>query len=133
MNKIVIDANVWIRFARAKDISPLLDRMVTYKLLPVVNNYLLTEIFDAVIVHKWMNENQARQLMSFIRRVSLVVTENAVFGISPDPKDNYLFDLAVQNNCVFIITDDYALLNFSLKPIAIHTTNWFLKQFSIAG
>ncbi len=45
MYKIIIDANVWIKYARAKDIAPLLNRMIAYNFLPVVNNYLLSEIF----------------------------------------------------------------------------------------
>jgi predicted nucleic acid-binding protein len=87
MYNLLIDANVWIKYARAKDIAPLLDRSVT---------------------------------------------ENAVYGISPDPKDNYLFDIAVQNNCVFIISDDTQLVHFKLKPVPVHTTSWFLKKFPIS-
>jgi len=58
MYKIVIDANVWIRFARAKDISPLVQRMILYNFVPIVNNYLLAETFDAIVKYKWMNEKQ---------------------------------------------------------------------------
>ncbi len=54
-----------------------------------------------------------------------------VFRISPDPKDNYLFDIAVQHGCVFMITDDSELLRFSLKPIPVQTSGWFLKHFPI--
>lgn len=60
-----------------------------------------------------------------------MTTENAVYGLSPDPKDNYLFDVAVQNACVFIISDDSRLLQFSLKPIPVHTSQWFLKTFDL--
>lgn len=129
--KIVIDANVWIKYARAKDINPLLSRFITYSILPVTNNYLLTEVFDAVVDNKWMNKKQADNTISFIRKISLFVSEKAVYGISPDPKDNYLFDLAIQNNCVFIISDDTKLIEFNLKPVPVHTTNWLLKNFPI--
>ena len=110
MPKIIIDANVWIKYARSKNISPLINRMVEYHFLPVINNYLLTEIFNALIENKWMSEKKAHAITEFIRKVSISFVERAVFGISPDPEDNYLFDLAVQNNCLFLITDDSALL-----------------------
>lgn len=42
---VVLDANVWIRFARSKKLQPLVDRFITYNLIPVVNNYLLSEVF----------------------------------------------------------------------------------------
>jgi putative PIN family toxin of toxin-antitoxin system len=131
MYKIIIDANVWIKYARVKDIAPLLDRFIVYHFLPITNNYLLSEIFDALIKNKWMNEKQATNTISFIRNLTHAVTENAVYGISPDPKDNYLFDLAVQNNCVFIISDDSMLLQFALTPVKVYTSGWFLKKFPV--
>jgi putative PIN family toxin of toxin-antitoxin system len=131
MYSVIIDANVWIRFARTKNITPLLDRLVTYQLLPVVNNYLLAEIFDALIENEWMNKTGADAVISYIKKITLVVAERAVYGISPDPKDNYLFDLAIQTNSIFIISDDTKLLRFKLKPVPVHSTNWFLKKFPV--
>jgi predicted nucleic acid-binding protein len=131
MYKIVIDANVWIRFARAKDINPLLQRMVLYGFIPVINNYLLVEIFDAVVENKWMNDKQAFKLINVISSVGIDRTGKAVYALSPDPKDNYLFDLAIQNNCIFIISDDLELLSFNMRPLAVHSGNWFLKQFPL--
>lgn len=49
MFPIIVDANVWIKFARVKNIAPLLDRLIAYRFLPIVNNYLLAEIFDALV------------------------------------------------------------------------------------
>jgi putative PIN family toxin of toxin-antitoxin system len=131
MHRIVLDANVWIKYARSRDIAPLLDRFVTYNFLPVVNNYLLSEIFDAVVENRWMSRKSAEKLIGFIRKVAWLTAENAVYRLSPDPKDNYLFDLAVQNNCVFLITDDTELLGFRLPPLPVHSSGWFLKTFAL--
>lgn len=78
-----------------------------------------------------MNKTQANDIVDFIKKISLVITERSVYRLSPDPKDNYLFDLAIQNNCVFIISDDTKLLQFKLKPIPVHATGWFLKKFVV--
>jgi predicted nucleic acid-binding protein len=78
-----------------------------------------------------MNELQAKATTDFIKKVALVITERSVYRLSPDPKDNYLFDLAIQNNCAFIISDDTKLLHLKLKPVPVHTANWFLKKFPI--
>ena len=131
MPKIIDDANVWIKYARSKDIAPLINRMLEYNFLPIINNYLLSEVFNALIETKWMNEKKAHAVIEFIGKILLSVAEKAVFGISPDPEDNYLFDMAIQNNCLFLITDDSALLQFNLNPIAVHTSAWFLKIGSI--
>jgi putative PIN family toxin of toxin-antitoxin system len=113
MYKIIIDANVWIKYARIKDIAPLVNRFAAYNFIPVINNYLLSEVFNALLENNWMKERSVINVIEFIRRISLSVKEKVVFRISPDPKDNYLFDIAVQNACVFIITDDSELLHFS--------------------
>src|SRR5690349_15954628 len=131
MYKIIIDANVWIKYARAKDIAPLLDRFLIYHFVPVVNNYLLTEIFNAVIENKWMHDRDANLTINFIKKIAVINTERAVYAISPDPKDNYLFDLAIQNNCVFIVSDDSPLLEFKMQPVPVHPSNWFLKKFPV--
>jgi putative PIN family toxin of toxin-antitoxin system len=127
--KIIIDANVWIKYARAKDIAPLLDRFIQYNLLPVTNNYLLSEVFGALVKNQWMDERQAQRVIEFIKKITYNTIERAVYGISPDRKDNYLFDLAVQNNCVFIISDDSDLIGFILKPVPVYTSTWFSKNF----
>ena len=131
MFKIIIDANVWIKYARIKDIAPLVNRFVDYNCIPVINNYLLSEVFNALLDNKWMKEKNAKNVIEFIRKISLGVSEKTVYGISPDPKDNYLFDVAVQNGCVFMVSDDTQLLKFKLKPIPVHTSAWFLKNFPI--
>lgn len=131
MFKIIIDANVWVKYARTRDIAPLLNRFVQYNLLPITNNYLLSEVFDAIIENQWMDEKQASNLITFIKKITYHTSEKAVYGISPDPKDNYLFDLAIQNNSVFIISDDSKLVRFKLKPLPVYTSSWFLKNFKI--
>lgn len=131
MYKIVIDANVWIKYARSKDIAPLLNRLSAYNLLPIANNYLLSEIYNAVTENRWMTDKVAMNVIGLIRKIVLMTNEHAVFRLSPDPKDNYLFDLAIQNNCVFIITDDSLLLQLALKPVPVHSSGWFLKTFPI--
>ncbi|MEO6723334.1 MAG: putative toxin-antitoxin system toxin component, PIN family [Ferruginibacter sp.] len=131
MYPVIFDANVWIKYARAKNIAPLLDRIVSYQFLPIVNNYLLSEIFDALVDNKWMDKRHSSLVIEYIKKLALVTSERVVYKLSPDPKDNYLFDLAIQNNCVFIITDDTKLLQLKLKPLPVHSTSWFLKKFPV--
>lgn len=130
MYLIVIDANVWVRYARAKSLKPLLDRFIRYNIVPVVNNYLLGEVFYVVTRNGWMTDAQALKLIDLIRRISVTVIERAVYRMAIDPKDNYLFDLAIQQGCVFIISDD-SRLTIAPRLVRMHTTAWFLKHFPI--
>jgi len=70
-------------------------------------------------------------LVNLITSVGIVKAGKAVYALSPDHKDNYLFDLGIQNNCVFIISDDLKLLSFKMKPLPVQSCNWFLKQFPL--
>ena len=116
MYKIVIDANVWIRFARYRNLFPLLDRLEAHNITPVANRYLLSEVFNALTGNNWMTEKLATVIVSFIGETCLLTTENVVYRLGPDPKDNYLVDLAVQLNCSLIISDDQALQSFAMQP-----------------
>jgi predicted nucleic acid-binding protein len=78
-----------------------------------------------------MNEKEAFRLINVISTVAITRTGKVVYALSPDPKDNYLFDLAIQNNCIFIISDDLKLLSFNMKPLAVYSVNWILKQFPL--
>lgn len=131
MINVVIDANVWVRFARHKNLMPLIDRIDIYNIIPVTNRYLLSEVFDALTTEKWMTEKLAFSTIGIIEKLCLLTVENVVFRLSPDPKDNYLFDLAVQFNCPFIISDDTALLSFLMQPVKVKSCNWFLKYFPV--
>ena len=108
-----------------------MDRLEAYNFVPVVNYYLLVEIFEALVGNNWTTEMPALAVIEFIKKISLVVTETARYRLSPDPKDNYLFDPAIQNGCVFLISDDNKLQQFRMNPVRIHTSSWFLKKFPI--
>jgi len=86
--KIVIDACVWVRFARSKNLKPLVNRCIAYDMLPVINNYLLSEIFEALLEKGWATEKQAALFTEYVKYQSLFVTENVVYRLSPDPKDS---------------------------------------------
>lgn len=131
LRNIIIDANVWVRFARFGNLNPLLDRFDSHNLVPVINRYLLSEVFDALVKKKWMNNSLALATIHFIENVSIVTPGRAVYRLSPDPKDNYLIDLAVQQNCAFIISDDSELLSLPLLPVQVKSCNWFLKHFTV--
>jgi len=131
MGNIIIDANTWVRFARNRNIRPLVNIIFAHDLTPVANKYLLSEIFDALVFKNWMPEKVAIQTILLIQELCFLTTEHAIYRLSPDSKDNYLFDLAIQYNCRFIISDDTKLLAFPLKPVPVKGTNWFFKNFPV--
>jgi predicted nucleic acid-binding protein len=88
-------------------------------------------VHDALLKNSWATIKQADLFISYIETLSLVEVEETIFRLSPDPKDNYLFDLAIQNNALVIVSDDLLLLNFPLQPSVVRSCNWFLKHYPI--
>ncbi|MEO6327496.1 MAG: hypothetical protein ABIO55_01115, partial [Ginsengibacter sp.] len=69
-----------------------------------------------------------------LEQVSLITTMvNTVpaFNKSPDPKDNFLFDLAIQTGSEAIVTKEKILLGFRESPIPIKDILWFKQTFEV--
>ncbi len=92
---------------------------------------MLSEIFDATVKNNWMTEKAGLAVINYISKICILTSENVVYRLGPDAKDNYLVDLAIQNNCPFIISDDTKLISFLLSPVKVKSTKWFLKSFPI--
>ena len=54
------------------------------------------------------------------------------FTQGPDPKDNFLFDLAIQTNSEILVTQEKVLLNFENSPVKIHDLKWFKETYPVA-
>ena len=69
MSQTVIDASVWIRFARSKNIHPLTERFKAYQIIPYANNYLLSEVFDALVKNDWADTKEALRMIDFMKKI----------------------------------------------------------------
>lgn len=129
IQKIVIDANVWVRYIAQRKHPVLLRIIRKHNFTVFCNNCLLHEIFNACITNHWYTETEAVQVVNAIKTVVSGTTETAIFRLSKDPNDKYLFDLAIQNNCRFIVSDDRLLRETPLKPLPVKITGWFIKHY----
>jgi predicted nucleic acid-binding protein len=57
-------------------------------------------------------------------------TEQSFSG-SPDPKDNFLFNLAIQTGSELIASEEKILLNWQESPVPVHNITWFKENFFI--
>jgi putative PIN family toxin of toxin-antitoxin system len=59
----------------------------------------------------------------FVEKVAELFITKSIFDLCPDPKDNYLFDLAFQSHSNFLVSGDKTLLavpvNQSLKLLSL--------------
>ena len=71
------------------------------------------------------------EYLQIITESCIVFSPVTLFKDSPDIKDNFLFDLAIQTHSEIIVTKEIALLNFTLSPVPIHDIKWFKETYPV--
>ena len=128
---LVIDSSVFISFSMYNKLYRIADAIVTYDLKVYVNEVLLAEVEKNLSKLQIRSKADIRQSIVFIKAFVIIVDVKPFFNNSPDPKDNFLFDLAIQTNSTMIVTQEKALLNFKESPIPIHDIKWFKETYPV--
>ena len=130
INKIVIDTCVFLNYAKYGKLYRIADAVLTYDLEIYVDKNLMAEIVRNA---RKITENTliTRKIEHDIRQFTYQVNTIPSFTNSPDPKDNFLFDLALQTGSGVIVTKEKALLNFKDSPVAIHDIQWFKETYPV--
>ena len=128
----VIDSSVYLNYITYDKVYRLQNTIVKYDLVFFVNDILLDELKNNIPkmlkFSTWTEDEVLRKIKSFTTFVETL----PIFSNSPDPKDNFLFDLALQTNSEVIVTKEKLLLNFTESPIPIHDIKWFKERFPVA-
>ena len=96
-----------------------------------MNSKLLFELQENIYALLKSNAADAEIIIQSIVGLTTFVETIPIYTHSPDPKDNFLFDLAIQTNSEVIVTKEKALLNFAASPVAIHDIKWFKEHFPV--
>jgi putative PIN family toxin of toxin-antitoxin system len=128
---LVIDTSVYITYAIYNKTYRLIDAMDKYELMVFVNNQLLLELVRNLRFFLQNKDTNAGLIIQAIKEATINVATTAQFDLSPDPKDNFLFDLALQTNSEVIVTKEKALLNFEASPVPIHDIKWFKETYPV--
>lgn len=128
---LVVDTSVFLTYAAYDKIYRLVDAIQKYSLLVYVNDNLLNEI-ERNLYNSVRVEN-ANPILIFeaIKENTKLVSITSSFTQSPDPKDNFLFDLAIQTNSEILVTQEKALLAFKESPVIIHDLKWFKETYPV--
>ena len=108
----------------------LIDAFNKYEIDVFVNQNLLNEI------ERNINKNvevivDTKEVMDYITSSCILFEITPTFTQSPDPKYNFLFDLAIQTNSEILVTQEKALLNFENSPVKIHDLKWFKETYPV--
>lgn len=129
--RIVMDANVLIKYAMYGQLYRLATVILDYDLLVYVNGTLLKEIHVALHDRKLLKDDSKTidEIMDLLASITIKVTTASRYQLCPDPTDNFLFDIALQNHCQVLITDEKRILGFEQSPLPVHPLKWFKEVF----
>ena len=85
------------------------------------NGQILAEIHRTLSKPKVITSDSVTpdEIVELVKIVTIPIISKPQYFLCPDMKNNFLFDIALQRNCLFIITDENALLKFSNSPVLV--------------
>lgn len=129
--KFILDTSVILNYATYNKLYRLLDAIIRYRIIIYVNDNLITELEKNLPrVIKAPNVPHAEILENILFLTTYFPTKE-IFNKCPDPKDNFLFDLAIQTSSEVIVTDEKKLLAFVESPVPVRSLGWFKETFPV--
>ena len=128
---LIVDTSVFLTYIRYNKLYRLIDAFNKYDIDVFINQNLLNEIERNINKNVKINID-TKDIIDFISDNCILFETTPTFTQSPDPKDNFLFDLAIQTNSEILVTQEKALLNFENSPVKIHDLKWFKETYPVA-
>jgi putative PIN family toxin of toxin-antitoxin system len=126
--KCCIDSCVWVKYAGHFKTTTLLRDIAENNLLVYADNYLLNEIHEALVTGFSFTISEADKIIQLISPFVIIAAPRNIYRMSKDVKDNYLYDLCIQNNCQYLITIDKEILTDKNAPFIRKTDAWLKKR-----
>ncbi len=110
--KVVFDVNIWISYfimGRAETLADFIidNELIVYSCLELVDE--LTTVIQRDKFDKYLKAPRENYL-TLHHQLTVFTEIELIFKDSPDPDDNYLFDLALQAKADYLVTGDKKLL-----------------------
>ena len=115
-NTFVLDINIWLSLFfndQYKDFFMLTVGGVFYR------SEAMTQELSKKIVHPKITKrliSKSNVYIHFYEYITTLFNTIPIFSDCPDPKDNYLFDLAIQSQADYLVTGDKIVLETPINP-----------------
>ena len=127
---LIVDTSVFLTYIRFNKLNRLINAITEYSLDVYINEELLNEI-ERNINKKVEVVIDTKEIIDYISNNCILFEIVPTFTQSPDPKDNFLFDLAIQTNSEILVTQEKALLSFKESRVVIHDLKWFKETYPV--
>jgi hypothetical protein len=125
MNNVVIDTSVWLSLIFNNQL-PMLHNAVHAERIAVYSSTKLRAEILSVLQYKKFKGRFLPMLAQYGLAHDVIVRlvePMYVFNASPDPNDNYLFDICRESDADYLVTGDRALFGMEQVPFSeVHTT-----------
>lgn len=111
-NKTVFDVNIWLSYFISGKSEKIIDMIENNDVFFYRSVELISELKEVINRPKFAKyfSNGTREYILLVEQVAESFHTQAIFNQCPDPKDNYLFDLAYQSHSNFLVSGDKKVL-----------------------
>lgn len=131
VKRYVIDVNSYVTLFLNKETDWLLRYINQNNIEIFVDDKLISEL-KRVLEYPKIKKNLTLSSLFYINFVSAISTHIApkLFHFqSPDPEDDYLYDIALSAHAKLLVTGERALLNWVNSPVETISLSLFRKLF----
>ena len=116
-NKTVFDVNIWLSYFISGKSEKIIDMIENNDVFFYRSAELISELKEVINRPKFAKyfSNSTEEYILFVEQVAEFFHTQAIFDQCPDPKDNYLFDLAYQSHSNFLVSGDKKVLAVPVK------------------
>lgn len=130
--RVVVDTNLWISLLIGGKLANLLEVLTNPSLELISTELLRMEILNVIQrpkFRKYFPIEKANLLMEWMDSVMTTVTINTITPRCRDPKDDYLLELAVQSQAIYLVSGDLDLISLEqVEDCRIMTYSQFMEE-----
>jgi len=122
-NRTVFDTNIWISYFLSENFSELIKLRRECRVLFLRSTPSFSELKEVITRKKFKSKNfNVEKLIDFYNGITEFCETKPLFNDCPDPKDNFLFDLAIQGKANYLVSGDKKVLETPLKSKTLTLT-----------
>ena len=128
---VVLDCNIWVSLAISSKIDFIADLSDNGIVIATCANLRneITDVLHRPRLSKFISEPDIQKVIELHDLVATKYVLSTIPNIVADPKDNYLFALALRSKADFLVTGDKLLLKvIEYKKTEVVTLTYFKKS-----
>ncbi|MCL2329222.1 MAG: putative toxin-antitoxin system toxin component, PIN family [Bacteroidetes bacterium] len=129
--EVVFDVNIFVSYIIGNRLGEIFDMVFNRNIRLYRNAEMRAELIDVISRTKFQTKLTApvAAYVDFFEKVTIPFETVEVFKDCPDPKDNYLFDLAYQTNSNYLVSGDKKVLATPVrKSLSVISLSIFKKD-----